>query len=171
MKKRLIDRVGYRFGKLLVLERGPNKQKSTTWICKCDCGNKVCVRSESLTAGLTKTCGCSRRIKAYESSVKYIFRTYKSHANKRNLLFELSFEEFCKLTNGNCYYCGCKPKQKLKRNSYLLLYNGIDRLDNSQGYIINNCVSCCGECNSAKGIRNDQQFFEWIEKVYRNMTK
>lgn len=30
-------------------------------------------------------------------------------------------------------------------------FNGIDRLDNSGGYVSGNIVSCCQRCNMAKG--------------------
>ncbi len=30
-------------------------------------------------------------------------------------------------------------------------YNGIDRVDNSKGYILSNCKPCCGHCNYIKG--------------------
>ena len=36
--KKLKDLTGQRFGKLVVLERGPNIGKQPAWICKCDCG-------------------------------------------------------------------------------------------------------------------------------------
>jgi hypothetical protein len=29
-------------------------------------------------------------------------------------------------------------------------YNGIDRVDNEKGYLVENCVPCCFTCNSLK---------------------
>jgi hypothetical protein len=53
------DLKGLKFGKLLVLDRAPNKGSRVMWICKCDCGsqNKT-VRGSHLTAGKIISCGC-----------------------------------------------------------------------------------------------------------------
>ena len=63
IKIKKIDLTGERFGKLTVIEKGsgyisPSGSKSTTWICKCDCGNTTVVRASSLKSGDTKSCGC-----------------------------------------------------------------------------------------------------------------
>lgn len=57
------DLIGLRFGKLVVLERGPNiiiesNEQKSTWICRCDCGNIIRVRQRNLLKGITKSCGC-----------------------------------------------------------------------------------------------------------------
>ena len=56
-------RIGERFGKLTVVSKDENKDKGgcIKWICKCDCGNIVSVRSGYLRNGTTKSCGCIRR--------------------------------------------------------------------------------------------------------------
>ena len=56
---KLIDLTGQKFGRLTVLYRSKNpKYKIPYWTCKCDCGNIVNVRSQSLRSGETKSCGC-----------------------------------------------------------------------------------------------------------------
>ncbi len=53
------DLSGKRFGSLVVLERGRcPKTRRTAWQCKCDCGSKTIVLSQSLRRGATKSCGC-----------------------------------------------------------------------------------------------------------------
>lgn len=62
---RTVDKTGMRFGKLIVIERAgvtPN-DKRHLWMCQCDCGNKAIVRSNNLSVGRTKSCGCARRVK------------------------------------------------------------------------------------------------------------
>lgn len=46
------------FGNLVVLERGLNDGVHTRWLCKCSCGTLKLIRAQSLTKGLSKTCGC-----------------------------------------------------------------------------------------------------------------
>lgn len=54
------DLQGRRFGKLVVLKEDGRIGSNVAWICRCDCGNEVRVRSSSLLSGNTTTCGCGR---------------------------------------------------------------------------------------------------------------
>lgn len=59
---RLIDLAGKRFGRLVVIERGPDwKPRIPQWRCQCDCGNEAIVIGYNLRKGLTTSCGCRRR--------------------------------------------------------------------------------------------------------------
>lgn len=75
-------------------------------------------------------------------------KAYKRHrkgAKKRKICYSLQFRQFSKLRSGPCFYCGIRrPK----------LYTGgwIDRLDSAVGYVNENCVSCCFECNTLKSV-------------------
>lgn len=42
------------------------------------------------------------------------------------------------------------------------IYNGIDRVDNAVGYILENCIPCCEFCNKAKGTKTYFDFLDWI---------
>ena len=58
-----IDLTGQKFGRLTVLKREGvgyrnNGQKYRTWLCECECGNEIVVRTSYLTLGETKSCGC-----------------------------------------------------------------------------------------------------------------
>lgn len=58
----VINLAGQKFNRLLVIERDisypSGAGKSAHWICQCDCGNKVSVRSDKLKKGITQSCGC-----------------------------------------------------------------------------------------------------------------
>jgi len=77
------------------------------------------------------------------------FNYYLVKAEKRGLDFEISKDEFEKVQNNNCYYCGIPEKK------YIL---GIDRLNNSKGYIKHNIVACCEMCNMMKNTLNESTF-------------
>ena len=56
------DIAGIKSGKLTALFRvaRPNDTtKQTWWLCQCDCGNQVIIRSVYLLNGNSKSCGCS----------------------------------------------------------------------------------------------------------------
>jgi hypothetical protein len=79
---------------------------------------------------------------------KYI--TYQKGAEKRELAFTLSPYEFLTIVKQSCYYCGAPG------------YNGVDRHDNSIGYIFTNCKPCCSQCNFAKRTLTEEKFVEWL---------
>ena len=63
-----IDRLGKRYGRLLVigLASKTDNRKRRFWNCRCDCGTSVVVLGDNLS-GNTKSCGCFQRDRATES--------------------------------------------------------------------------------------------------------
>ncbi len=64
MKK--LDLINERFGRLVVLDRGistidRNGKLRGTWICKCDCGEIISVKTDHLKRGYTRSCGCLKK--------------------------------------------------------------------------------------------------------------
>lgn len=56
------DKIGKRYGRLLVLKRvGRDKWKTTCYECICDCGVTKIIRATNLVRGNTRSCGCLRR--------------------------------------------------------------------------------------------------------------
>lgn len=58
---------GQRFGRLVIVECAGRVKRIRQWLCRCDCGNEVIVRRDSLTTGKTQSCGCLLREKALAS--------------------------------------------------------------------------------------------------------
>ncbi len=57
------DLLHRRFGKLTVIEDAgttTGSHKRAKWVCQCDCGRTVTMLGQSLTAGLTVSCGCHK---------------------------------------------------------------------------------------------------------------
>ena len=74
--------------------------------------------------------------------------TYRKVARKYEREFKLTKDEFAAIISQPCYYCG-----ELQEN-----FNGIDRMDNSKGYELYNCVPCCSMCNRMKNNYNINEF-------------
>jgi len=55
MKK--IDMIGFRSGKLTVIEECGKYRQETKWLCKCDCGEIVLIPGYHLRKGLRTSCG------------------------------------------------------------------------------------------------------------------
>ena len=79
---------------------------------------------------------------------------FKNNAIIRGINFDLSKEEVLSLCSSKCFYCG--------KDRCL----GIDRIDNSKGYTIDNCVPCCTTCNYMKRILQRDEFLDHVKKIY-----
>lgn len=88
------------------------------------------------------------------------FSEIKYHANIRKHDFTLSFEQFMGFWNGTCAYCGNKINGV-----------GIDRVDSSIGYIIENCVPCCKECNIMKNTKTVDEFITQCKRIVNNLEQ
>ena len=56
--RKKIDLTGQRCGYLTVLEPAEKIGERTAWLCQCDCGRQVVVKTCYLRSGHTKSCGC-----------------------------------------------------------------------------------------------------------------
>lgn len=59
---KLIEISGQKFGRLLVLKKGPvSKRGGSHWLCRCDCGNETIAVGSCLRRGTRLSCGCLKR--------------------------------------------------------------------------------------------------------------
>ena len=54
--RRIIDLLGQRFGKLVVIGRAPHRHNRVAWLCKCDCGGQSESSSLNLRQGRSLAC-------------------------------------------------------------------------------------------------------------------
>lgn len=95
------------------------------------------------------------KYKKYRGTAKGRFREYKSRANVKDFKFDLTFDQLYKLITGKCHYC-------LKEADP---FQGIDRKDNTKGYVKTNCVGCCSDCNYSKRFMSETVYKKYLEKV------
>lgn len=91
--------------------------------------------------------------------IKHLYRRYSYDAKRRGKEFNLSLEVFESIIACNCQYCNQAPSQiySQKAAGYkvdTVVYNGVDRVDNSIGYVPGNVVPCCASCNQSKKDRS-----------------
>lgn len=55
---KIIDLTGQKFNRLTAIKYMHKKNKKHYWLCKCECGNEIIVRSDMLKNGHTQSCGC-----------------------------------------------------------------------------------------------------------------
>lgn len=171
---------GCYFGDLLVIGfEGYSIGDVPMFRCKCSCGNIITVSRKRLIGKKIRHCGCKTSelrsmASRHDSGVSLRNRVidyYKRNAIKKGRELSLSTNDFISLFQGECYYCGEPPSHTIvKEGSYgSFTYNGIDRLDNSLGYTISNCVSCCQVCNQLKKVYNRDDFIKKILKIYNHL--
>lgn len=73
----------------------------------------------------------------------YRFTTSKRNARNRNIEWSLTLEQYTALISKRCHYCNDTAIPQVSC--------GLDRMDSSKGYQIDNVCSCCHDCNIAKG--------------------
>ncbi len=110
-----------------------------------------------------------RKVKNNLSLQNRLFGMYRYKASKRGYSFTLVMPEFQKLIFGRCYLCNSPPQNKLSRKgvSGELIYNGIDRVDSSRGYEIDNVRTCCFKCNGMKSKMPLEDFKRQILKIFK----
>lgn len=60
---KVIELAGQRFGKLVVIRKDrQDKWNRWEWLCRCDCGSEVVVKSNNLRTGNSQSCGCEKRV-------------------------------------------------------------------------------------------------------------
>lgn len=121
------DLTGARFGKLTIIERAPNSNGNTMWLCRCDCGNQCVTAAYRLKGGTTKSCGCANRHEIQvEPGQHYGFldviclaprqkgkRFWLCRCECGNLKY---IPESC-LQNGSTHSCGCKKSEMISAAS------------------------------------------------------
>lgn len=90
------------------------------------------------------------------NSIELQYGVYTRSAELKQLEFSISFEEYTEIVNKPCHYCGITHSRG---------FNGMDRNDNTKGYLFENCVSCCKMCNFMKNSLNGHVFVNRIEHI------
>jgi hypothetical protein len=163
----------YSLTAIRISEESKLPRRGYKWVWRCDCGKEIIAYPTAVRAADNQSCGCQARkinkgnkLSDGEATINDLIKVYKYHAKQRDYAFELDKDDVKYITKQDCHYCG-KPPSNLHRNrwSSSYVYNGIDRIDNSKGYYIDNVVPCCIECNYSKNDRGYFQFIDWIHKI------
>jgi 5-methylcytosine-specific restriction endonuclease McrA len=82
-------------------------------------------------------------------------RAYKYSAKKKNRAWALDDQRAYDLFFAECFYCAKEPSEKA---------NGIDRVQNKDGYLPANVVPCCFQCNDTKSDYSPAEFDAWATR-------
>jgi hypothetical protein len=85
------DLTNKNFGRLRALRRGKSRGKHGYWLCVCECGRRKLIRTDSLLAGMIRSCGCYYRetrtttIKHGQCRITCKTGTYSAYQRKKSL--------------------------------------------------------------------------------------
>ena len=175
--------IGTRLGRLVVTEVLPERARNgyRVYLCSCDCGNRKKVISANIHR--TKSCGClkrepklTHRIPDGGAALNELYsKTKRGAVVHRNYEWGISKEDFRNLTSQPCHYCGAPPVDIFNKGRYSSDYkaNGLDRVDNLKGYILENVVPCCERCNRAKFTGSYGEFQTYLDRLvaFRSRTR
>jgi hypothetical protein len=176
------DHTGKKFKDLEFIKLvGKNKFNCWVYEIKCKCSKIFLAEGSDIFQEKIKSCGCrynslqQTQAQPFEDRLaKSVFTDYKNKSAKRNVNFLMTYEQFKPKILANCHYCGDPPKN-IKRiahkNRQVLLYNGLDRVDNNKDYTDENTVSSCYLCNQAKHKMTQQEFFDMVKKIYNKQSQ
>lgn len=188
---RFKDRTGDKHGRLTVISHsGKDHRGKHLWLCLCECGNEKVVVSDNLSSGKSNSCGCLKaemlsrkgnQYGIYKDREGALLRVQYSHLKRRDkkkgFSDTMSFDAFSLLSKQPCKYCGLEyskeiedrlneSKKQKRLSDHVLKCNGIDRVDSSKGYTVENSVACCKYCNTAKNTMTESDFFKRVKRVY-----
>ena len=98
MGRPILDIKGKRFYRLVAIERAnvDSDKHHVFWKCKCDCGNEIIVRKDSLLSGHAKSCGC------------YLKERYKDGHSKTHGKSKTSLYHKWASMKSRCYSKSCQ---------------------------------------------------------------
>lgn len=164
-------------GRLTIISEYSDKRNNKIrkyYKVRCDCGNEFEAVKDNIDRG--KGVGCkfcvnsyinqARKLPGHEAARNALYQDYRKGARSRDYSFSLDIEWFEKITMSNCYYCGAVPNKIIKVDSGAeYTYNGIDRVDNTDGYELYNVVPCCTDCNKAKSTMSHDAYIALCKRV------
>lgn len=98
---------------------------------------------------------------------------YRDTAKRKGLEWALTFKQAVDIMTQDCHYCGDPPSFVTEKHwprplNGTFTRNGIDRVDNTRGYTLDNVVPCCRQCNSAKGQMSSDEFYALVQRIHRH---
>jgi hypothetical protein len=191
------DLTGNRFGRLEVISiMGQATNGTYLWLCKCDCGNYVNVRTNNLNNGSTQSCGCFKKdflISKNHIENRYeFFENYGIGYTTKEEKFYFDVEDYEKIKT----YCWSSSKNSLragKNHKRISLSRLIMNLEDDNPLVVDHidgnwldnrkknlriCTSPQNTLNTKliwknntsghKGVYLDKRYNRWLARIQYN---
>lgn len=134
------DRIGLRYGRLVVIDSIHIRGLGTGWKCRCDCGEELYAAGSNLETGNTTSCGCYHRsrIRTHGKTKNRVYTIWKAMCRR---CAKESAAEFANYGGRGISVC-----ERWKKFENFLEDMGeppdgltIERVDNEGNYDLSNC--------------------------------
>lgn len=110
------------------------------------------------TCGWRNTDKCRGRLAHWKrNNLIELLGQYKRSAENRWYAWSLTDDEAQEMMTNHCVYCGFLDLEDR--------LNGIDRIDNSKGYTLENTCSACKHCNNMKYTWSVDEFLAHVKRI------
>lgn len=128
------------------------------------CNSDIRAQIHQLKTHSGKCMRCAQKKKPYS----HIYNELLKSKQKQNVT--ITFEDFLELISSRkCHYCNTElhfnPHTRNKNGEHVSRAYQLDRKDNTLGYLKENLVACCWECNRMKSNVYSYEEFLKIGKV------
>jgi hypothetical protein len=171
------DITGQKFSSLSVISLADSRSSDggMKYNCLCGCGNNCVVARACLISGMTKSCGCHRRVRGqnnkgylgYKDLGQQYWGNLLRGAKARNIYFcvekEQAYELFikqekkCALTGVPLNFKSCSTSKDGTAS--------LDRKDSKKGYTIDNVQWIHKIVNKMKNNLPEREFLDWCELI------
>lgn len=179
---RFKDLTGQTFDRLKVLKVDHKQQCGNRfryyWLCECECGNTVVVRTDCLTKGLVKSCGCLKKeqdeinLRANHSHKLSHTKFWDTYYGMMSRCYESTDKRYSDYGGRGIGVCNEWREDKNKffewaKDNGLKEGLQLDRIDNNGDYSPDNCRWVTPKQNSRNRRSNVMVEFdgEWITLI------
>lgn len=179
IKKDINNISGYKYNKLLVIEKIGTGRRGVIWKCKCECGGYKNIASSDLKSGQVKSCGCliyntgnkHSGFKGKNDLYGIFISNIRQNAKSRNLKFNLTCNYLwnlfvkqnkkCAISNLDLFFAKKAKHTPEECNA------SIDRINPAKGYIKGNVQWVHKQINIMKSTMSMIEFIKICELVYK----
>lgn len=177
--------IGTVFSRLTVLEETAPKLTEgggsrKCYKVRCECGKTFITIGTSLKhKRVTECSSCAyqkrpQSTKRLTQEERMFTKTIVDRCKAHNIPYSITAADYITVAKKACHYCGAPPIIKgahMTRHAEIPIpVNGIDRVDNTLGYTIENIVPCCSICNSMKSTLSSEHFLTHIKQIILHLN-
>lgn len=158
--------------KRYAIKNSNKTQLSRITVYSCNiCGKECRTETRKLkNISFTGNCkSCLNKGKPFQ----FLYTHFLWISKKRNIENLISYEEFLEFTlQNNCFYCDDKiPWKKYSKWHAGSAGYFLDRKNGLLGYIKENCVVCCKDCNFTKASRYTFEEFCLFKNILKEIKR